>query len=312
MMKIIEKPNIYMTKKIIKLTEGDLHRIIKKTISKILAEKTEIKQYPKVLYHKSPISVRNLILKKGLIPTVGDSYKAHWDDKDDLTPYVFLYDHNAIKNGEYDSTYDDDIYAVDTSQLNKKHLFDDPDNEMIGCYAYDMAIPTSAIKLVYKGSKNDSNDILMKKHSYIYENLNKNIKFEEYTDEYGAINISAYDNNDQLMGYTILVIHKDIYSLESEISETDSYETAENVIRKLNPNKPIIELADVDVKKEFRNKGVSKTLLEYVLNKYNNCQFYLRVSPTSGVNEITLANSVRKYGFINITNTENGTFMIKK
>lgn len=66
------------------------------------------------------------------------------------------------------------------------------------------------------------------------------------------------------MGYSILVIHKDIYSLESEISETDSYETAEDVISKLRFGKPIVELSDVDVKKEYRGFGVSKMLLEYL------------------------------------------------
>ena len=125
-------------------------------------------EHPTVLYHKSPVYCRELILKNGLVPSVGDSYKAHWDDREDLTPYVFLYDHNTIRGGEYDSTYDDDIYAVDASQLDEKHLFNDPDESMAGCYAYDMPIPTSAIKLVYMGSENDSDDKSIAKHSHIY------------------------------------------------------------------------------------------------------------------------------------------------
>ena len=148
-------------------------------------------------------------------------------------------------------------------------------------------------------------------HSHIYEGINGGVEFEEYVDEYGDITISAY-NNGQLMGYSILVIHKDIYSLESEISETDSYETAEDVISKLIFGKPIVELADVDVKKEYRGFGVSKMLLEYVLSKYNGYQFYLRVCPTDGVDEKTLANSVGRYGFITVTDTENGIFMVKR
>ena len=69
---------------------------------------------------------------------------------------------------------------------------------------------------------------------------------------------------------------------------------------------------DVDVKKEYRGMGISKMLLEYILNKYSGYQFYLRVCPTDGVDETTLAKSVGKYGFITITDTENGTFMIKR
>ena len=299
-----------MGKKLIRLTESDLHRIIKESIYRIITE-IDTNRHSRVLYHKSPISCRMSILKKGLLPSVGDSYKAHWDDKEDLTPYIFLYDHNTINGGEYDSTYDDDIYAIDVSQLDKEHLFNDPDGSMNGCFAYDIPIPTSAIKLVYKGTEGDSDERLMAKHSHIYESINGGVKFEEYVDAYGDISVSAY-NNGQLMGYTILVMHKDIYSLDSEISDTDSYETAAEVISKLDSSKPIVELADVDVKKEYRGMGISKMLLEYILNKYSGYQFYLRVCPTDGVDEATLAKSVGKYGFIAITDTENGTFMIKR
>jgi hypothetical protein len=109
-------------KKLIRLTESDLHRIIKESIYRIITE-IDTNGHPIVLFHKSPISCRKSILKKGLLPSVGDSYKAHWDDREDLTPYIFLYDHNTINGGEYDSTYDDDIYAVDVSQLDNEHLF---------------------------------------------------------------------------------------------------------------------------------------------------------------------------------------------
>ena len=156
-----------MGKKLIRLTESDLHRIIKESIYRIITE-IDTNRHSIVLYHKSPISCRMSILKKGLLPSVGDSYKAHWDDKEDLTPYIFLYDHNTINGGEYDSTYDDDIYAIDVSQLDKEHLFNYPDGSMNGCFAYDIPIPTSAIKLVYKGTEGDSDERLMAKHSHIY------------------------------------------------------------------------------------------------------------------------------------------------
>ena len=118
-------------------------------------------------HHKSPYLVRKEILKQGLIPQVGASYQAHWEDKDNLTPYIFLYDHETIENGEYDSTYDDDIWQIDTSQLDLSHLFTDPDEDMVGCLAYDLPIPTKAIKLVYRGSKKDSWDVKAS-HSNIY------------------------------------------------------------------------------------------------------------------------------------------------
>lgn len=121
----------------------------------------------KSLYHKSAITFRKSILKDGLKPMVGDSYKAHWDDRTDLKPYIFLYDYNEC--GEYDSTYDDDIYAIDVRQLDVSHLIPDPDNYMKGCWVYDLPIPSSAIKLVYKGSNKDSDETVMAKHANIYK-----------------------------------------------------------------------------------------------------------------------------------------------
>lgn len=140
---------------------------------------------------------------------------------------------------------------------------------------------------------------------------NVDISFNEH-DLGDEINIGICGNGDE-MGYVILIPHNKISSLYNEIADTDSYEMAEDVIGKLNSNKPIIEIADVDVSKNYRNKGVSKKLIEYVLEKYKDYQFYLRVCPTDGVDEYTFANVFKRYGFIEIDrNDENGTFMIKK
>lgn len=177
-----------MGKLIIKLTESDLHRIIKDSVCQVITETIRY-NLPRLLYHKAPISARQSIMKNGLKPSVGDSYKAHWDDREDLKPYVFLYDHNTVNNGEYDSTYDDDIYAVDVSQLDKKHIFRDPDESMKGCLVYDIPIPISAIKLVYKGSERDSGDLSV--HSYIYEGINNGVEFKESNDKYGGYSVGS-------------------------------------------------------------------------------------------------------------------------
>jgi GNAT superfamily N-acetyltransferase len=140
---------------------------------------------------------------------------------------------------------------------------------------------------------------------------NVDISFNEH-DLGDEINIGICRNGDE-MGYVILIPHNKISSLYNEIADTDSYEMAEDVIGELNSNKPIIEIADIDVSKNYRNKGVSKKLIEYVLEKYKDYQFYLRVCPTDGVDEYTFANTFKGYGFIEIDrNDENGTFMIKK
>jgi len=299
-----------MRKLIIKLTESDLHRIIKDSVCQIITETIRYK-LPRFLYHKAPIAARKSIMKNGLIPSIGDSYKAHWNDREDLKPYVFLYDHNTISNGEYDSTYDDDIFAVDVSQLDKKHIFKDPDKSMKGCLAYDIPIPISAIKMVYKGSNRDSSDLSV--HSHIYEGINNGVEFKEGSDEYGGRSVGAYYNGHEV-GYLNYYIcyPDDIYSNISDSIEDDD-NIAYDVVRRLDNNKRIIDLADIDVVKDFRNMGISKRLLEYVLSKYGDYQFYLRVCPTDGVDEATLANSVMKYGFIKVgESADGGTFLIKK
>ena len=137
------------------------------------------------------------------------------------------------------------------------------------------------------------------------------IVYNEYKHE-DENTISICKNNEE-MGYIILLHHHKMSSLYSEISDTDSYEMAEEVVGKLDVNKPIVEIADVDVNKKYRNIGISKKLIEYVLNKYQNYQFYLRVCPTDGVDEYTFVNVFKRYGFIEVDrNDENGTFMIKK
>ena len=107
---------------------------------------------PIKLYHKSNPLNRKSILLNGLIPTIGDSYAAHYDEDVELIPMIFLYDNDIAK---YDTTWDDDIYEINTKFINKNKLVKDPDEYMYhkhGCYGYIGIIPKYAIKLVYKGT----------------------------------------------------------------------------------------------------------------------------------------------------------------
>ena len=95
----------------------------------------------------------------------------HYDENDNLTPYVFLYDHDTIKNGEYDTTYNDDIYRIKTSLLDKEKLNKDIDISMEGCFVYSELIHPNEVELVYRGNGLDLLDISeeeKKKHSWIY------------------------------------------------------------------------------------------------------------------------------------------------
>lgn len=126
-----------------------------KTIIEYINEtkKHVVNDIPKFLYHKSPPSIRNKIEKEGLKPTIGDSYKAHWEGKDiDLEPVIFAYDK---EKQEYDTTWDDDIWQIDTNKLNKNNWKKDPDEYMtdaFGSLIYNKKIPRNALKLIYKGT----------------------------------------------------------------------------------------------------------------------------------------------------------------
>ena len=116
---------------------------------------------PKYLFHKSSFSIRNKILNEGLKATIGASTDIHSGHKN-LQPGVFLFDANKQV---YDSTYDDDIWVIDTSKLDKTKFIKDYDEFMyktFGSVVYTEDISKTKIELIYKGSKKDSNEKSLK------------------------------------------------------------------------------------------------------------------------------------------------------
>ena len=120
-----------------------------KNLSQYISES----KLPNKLYHKSNPELREQISKEGLKVKVGDSYKAHYDDRDNLEPLIFMYDKNVK---EYDTTYDDDIWEIDLTKINKSKIKKDPEKNISHyCYIYSEDIPSDAIKLIYKGTGED-------------------------------------------------------------------------------------------------------------------------------------------------------------
>ena len=98
-------------------------------------------------YHKSPPSTRESILKHGLLPKVGDSYRCHYDGTEqegNLTPAIFL-----CSNKDYDSTWDDDIWEISPAAAVRP---DADVNCYDGCFITYEAINPNFLKLIYKGS----------------------------------------------------------------------------------------------------------------------------------------------------------------
>lgn len=101
------------------------------------------------LYHTSNPMFRNKIVKQGLI-TKGKSES--WLDDTKIDGKVIFAVNSDDKEDWWDSTYDDDIYKIDTSKLKNKWYVDpnfDLKNNRIITFEN---IPNDAIELIYKGT----------------------------------------------------------------------------------------------------------------------------------------------------------------
>lgn len=103
----------------------------------------------KYLYHTSNPIFRDKITKEGLIPK-GKSEA--WLSDTKIDGEVIFAVNSDDKEDWFDSTYDDDIYRIDTSKLENKWYvdpnFDLEDKRII---TFDK-IPVSSIELIYKGT----------------------------------------------------------------------------------------------------------------------------------------------------------------
>lgn len=107
------------------------------------------------LYHKSNPRNRNRILKNGLVPYRGPQ----WLDSDEIKGDAVFATNSDNEKDWFDSTYDDDVWRIDTSKLsNVKWFFDshfdwNPDkNKHMYTRSY---IPVSALELIKQGTGKD-------------------------------------------------------------------------------------------------------------------------------------------------------------
>lgn len=97
------------------------------------------------LYHKSNPVYRNNILENGLIPSIGDSYRCHYEDNNhkDIKPAIFTCDDTT-----YDTTWDDDMWEIISSNI----IWQEDELCYKGCFLTYHSIPIDCIKLIYKGT----------------------------------------------------------------------------------------------------------------------------------------------------------------
>ena len=107
----------------------------------------------KFVYHSSNPNFRESIFKDGLI-TKGKS--PTWMEDTPITGKVIFATNSDNKKDWFDSTFDDDIYKIDTSKINNK-WYKDPNFDW-GDFKHIITfenIPVNAIELIYKGTGKD-------------------------------------------------------------------------------------------------------------------------------------------------------------
>ena len=104
----------------------------------------------KYVYHTSNPLFRDKISKEGLIPK-GKSEA--WLSDTKINGEVIFAVNSDNKKDWWDSTYDDDIYRVDTINLKNKWYVDPNFNLQDNRIITFEKIPTKAIKLIYKGTE---------------------------------------------------------------------------------------------------------------------------------------------------------------
>ena len=101
-----------------------------------------------VLFHVGNPSFREKILKEGLTPQFGDSYKSHYESSYlDMGKAIFVSSVN-----DYDSTYDDDRYQITLTKEEFDSLNFKKDLDVENALYTNEMINMRNIKLIHTGS----------------------------------------------------------------------------------------------------------------------------------------------------------------
>jgi hypothetical protein len=258
----------------------DLKQFIRTTLQEFINESKDntdlVKAIPnKYVYHTSNPIFRDKISKEGLIPK-GKSES--WLSNTKIDGKVIFVVSSNKKKYVFDSTYDDDIYQIDTTKLNNK-WYNDPNFDSDGLHLITFEnIPLNSIKLIYKGSFS----------------LDESINIENpSSDEYNDIIV-----NGEKVGYIILSpARKEYYWVDVNL-----------------PNP--LAIVDIKIFNQFRGKNYMKETMNWLYNfakdnGYNS--LFLRVDDDSEVSQETLFQIYQKYGFkvYRTTDDEDDIFMYK-
>ena len=228
----------------------------------------------KYVYHTSNPVFRDKISKEGLIPK-GKSET--WLSDTNIDGKVIFVVNSNKEDYRFDSTYDDDIYRIDTTKLNNKWYNDPNFDDGLHLITFDK-IPLNAIKLIYKGSFT----------------LDESINIQNpQTDEYNDIFVDG-----EKVGYIILSpARKEYYWVDVNL-----------------PNP--LAIVDIKIFNQFRGKNYMKESMNWLYNFAKENEYkslFLRVDDDSEISQETLLQIYQKYGFsvYRTTDDEDDIFMYK-
>jgi len=237
---------------------GLIRQIIRESVFNDRSQEVEPNKY---VYHTSNPLFRDKISKEGLIPK-GKSEA--WLSDTKIDGKVIFAVNSENPEDWWDSTYNDDIYRIDTTKFNNKWYVDpnfDLEDKRIITFE---RIPLNSIELIKKGNPEDF--------------LNESVEIKNPSDdEYNDIFV---DGNK--IGYIILSpARKEYYWVDINL-----------------PNP--LALVDIKIFNEFRGKNyLTETMkwLEGFAKDKGYKSLFLRVDDNSEISSDILFQIYQKYGF---------------
>jgi hypothetical protein len=124
--------------------KGQVKRRYRLVLESEVPDFSDVAEVKGNVFHTAPPKLRMKIQREGLLPMVGDSYSLHYEEVKGLKPAIF-----ASKE-KYDSTWDDDIWEINTEKANVTWYVDT--GAFDGCIVTFQKISPECIRLIYRGT----------------------------------------------------------------------------------------------------------------------------------------------------------------
>ena len=154
----------------------------------------------KIVVHKTSPVWRENILKTGLQVSTGDCYKTYVGYGEKCVPAIFA-TNSTNKRAWFDSTYDDDVWAINTELIPKVKWYKDRHFESTKKHIVTFEnIPPKAIELIHEGNgKSLWRESVDKSEDKKLKLVTKMI--HEFFDEVSFIKIKKYENKPLIRVY---------------------------------------------------------------------------------------------------------------